>query len=107
MKTTSKVAFVAVFICMAGYSVYASQQETELSELALANIEALAQSESNCAEWTKKQCYTVFSTEYGMDYYATCPETTMGGIGECGAIESHKPAGVSIINECLQCIREY
>lgn len=30
-------------------------------------------------------------TEYGMDYYTTCPETTMGGIGEYGAIESHKP----------------
>lgn len=70
-------------------------------------IEALAQSESNCAEWTKKQCYTAFSTEYGMDYYATCSETTMGGIGECGAIESHKPAGMSLVNECLQCIREY
>lgn len=54
MKNMIKVAFVAVFICMAGYGVYASQQETELSELALANIEALAQSESNCAEWTKK-----------------------------------------------------
>lgn len=47
------------------------------------------------------------STEYVMDYYTTCPETTMCGIGEYGAIESHKPAGVSIVNECLQCIREY
>ena len=49
----------------------------------------------------------MISTEYGMDYYATCPETTMGGIGECGAIEFHKSAGVSIVDECLQCIREY
>lgn len=34
MKNMFKVAFVAAFICMAGYSVYASQQEIELSELA-------------------------------------------------------------------------
>ncbi|WP_237038564.1 NVEALA domain-containing protein [Phocaeicola faecalis] len=107
MKKIIRVAFAATFACIAGYGVYTSQQEMELSELALANIEALAQSESNCAEWTKKQCYTAFSTEYGMDYYATCSETTMGGIGECGAIESHKPAGMSLVNECLQCIREY
>lgn len=43
---------------------------------------------------------------YG-DGFATCSETTMDGIGECGAVESHKPAGMYIVNECLQCIREY
>lgn len=107
MKKLTETALVLVVALIAGYGVYTSQQKSELSELALANIEALAQSESNCVEWIKKQCYTVFSSEYGMDYYATCSETTMGGIGECGAVESHKPAGMSIVNECLQCIREY
>ena len=55
MKNMFKVAFVAVFICMAGYGVYSSQQETELSELALANIEALAQGESS-EDFTAKTC---------------------------------------------------
>lgn len=106
-KLVFKFLFATAFTLVAGYSVYSSQQDAEMSDLALANVEALAQSESNCAEWIKKQCYLVFTTDYGIDYYATCPETTMGEIGECGAIESHKPAGMSIISECLECIREY
>ena len=102
-----KTLSVAALTMAVGYDVYSLQQDAEMSDLALANVEALAQSESNCAEWTKKRCYLVFTTDYGMDYYATCLETTMGGIGECGAIETHKPAGMSLINECLECIREY
>ena len=47
MKNFIRVAFAATFTCMAGYGVYSSQQETELSELALANIEALAQNEGS------------------------------------------------------------
>lgn len=41
-----KAIIVAIFALIAGYGVCASQQETEMSELALANVEALAQSES-------------------------------------------------------------
>ena len=37
MKKIIRVAFAATFACIAGYGVYTSQQETELSELALAN----------------------------------------------------------------------
>lgn len=44
-KNIIRTAFVAAFALMAGYSVYTSQQETELSELALANIEAIAKGE--------------------------------------------------------------
>lgn len=45
MKKIIRVAFAATFACIAGYGVYTSQQESGLSELALANVEALAQNE--------------------------------------------------------------
>ena len=44
-KLIKKAAFVAAFALAAGYGVYSSQEEVELSELALANIEALARTE--------------------------------------------------------------
>lgn len=42
-----KTLFVAAFALVAGYTVYSTQQNTEMSDLALANVEALAQNESN------------------------------------------------------------
>lgn len=46
MKKFIKLAFVAVFVTIAGYSVYTSQESDYVSDLMLANVEALAQSES-------------------------------------------------------------
>ena len=37
-----RVALLAVFAFVAGYSVYTSQKETAMSDLAMANVEALA-----------------------------------------------------------------
>ena len=37
-----KTLFVAAFTMAAGYSAYSSQQDAEMSDLALANVEALA-----------------------------------------------------------------
>lgn len=56
MRKALKSAMVLAVALTAGYGVYTSQQETELSELALANVEALANGESNwcrdnCKEW--------------------------------------------------------
>lgn len=45
MKNYIKIAFVAAFAAIAGYSVYTSQKTDIISDLALANVEALAQSE--------------------------------------------------------------
>ena len=42
-----KTLFVAAFALVAGYTVYSTQQNTEMSDLAMANVEALAQNESN------------------------------------------------------------
>lgn len=46
MKNFVKIGFVAVFAAIAGYGVYTSQKSELMSDLALANVEALAQSES-------------------------------------------------------------
>ncbi len=45
MKKVIKLAFVAAFVAVAGYGVYANQTSNAMSDLALANVEALARSE--------------------------------------------------------------
>ena len=48
MKTLFKFAFVAAIAAVAGYNVYKSQSVMNgMSDFALANVEALARSESN------------------------------------------------------------
>lgn len=55
MKKFLKFAFVAIFAATAGYGVYASQKAEALSDLALANVEALAVGETtttwDCEGW--------------------------------------------------------
>ena len=43
MKKIKSIAFVAAFAAIAGYGVFVNQKTDEMSELTLANIEALAQ----------------------------------------------------------------
>ena len=50
-KNIIRAAFVAAFAFIAGYCVYTSQQETEMSDLAMANVEALAGGETSTS-WT-------------------------------------------------------
>ena len=40
-----KLVFASAFALVAGYSVYASQKKVEMSDLAMANVEALADNE--------------------------------------------------------------
>lgn len=58
MKKFMKVAFVAIFAVTAGYGVYSSQKADVMSELALANVEALASGEGGNGE---NQCYQVYT----------------------------------------------
>lgn len=68
-----KCAVAAVFVAAAGYGVYQTQvEDMAMSEIALANVEALGWGEGQCAEWIMKKCYDDFSTEYGPHYYASC-----------------------------------
>lgn len=45
-NTMTKIIFASIFISITGYGVYKSKQKVELSDLTIANIEALAQSET-------------------------------------------------------------
>ena len=45
-KVILKLTLVAAFVVSAGYSLYTSQVNEDLSDLALANIEALARGEN-------------------------------------------------------------
>ena len=45
-KTILRATFIAAFAFVAGYGIYASQQEVEMSDLAMTNVEALAGGES-------------------------------------------------------------
>ena len=47
MKKFVKIAFVAAFAAIAGYGVYANQKADTMSDLMLANVEALAGGESS------------------------------------------------------------
>lgn len=47
MKRYIKMAFVAAFVAIAGFGVYTSQKSDAISDLALANVEALASYEVN------------------------------------------------------------
>ena len=59
MKRIIKLSLVAVFACVAGYNVYQSQKQVELSGLMLENVEALAGGEGGggCPKtrWNSKQ----------------------------------------------------
>lgn len=66
MKKVIKLAFVAAFVAVAGYGVYANQTSDAMSDLALANVEALAQSEgsgsSGCRYRMASRCGVVDSS---------------------------------------------
>uniref|UniRef100_UPI004024B945 NVEALA domain-containing protein n=1 Tax=Bacteroides uniformis TaxID=820 RepID=UPI004024B945 len=46
MKKIMKIAFVATFAAVAGYGVYTNQKVDTMTDLMLANVEALANDES-------------------------------------------------------------
>ena len=85
MKTVFKTISVAAFAIVAGYSVYASQHEVEMSDLAMANVEALANDEGS---GEKAYCWTQFSG--GLAWPRQCPScerlpfaTGLGTAGTC------------------------
>ena len=79
MKKVVKLAFVAAFVAVAGYGVYANQTSDAMSDLALANVDALAQGESGgggsycCAPYSIV-CYYVLGggVVYGLKLPLPC-----------------------------------
>ena len=67
-----KVAFVAIFAAIAGYGVYTSQKADVMSELALANVEALASGESST---TNRYQTMGYCAPLNMNYMCTSRRT--------------------------------
>ena len=68
MKKFMKIAFVAAFAAIAGYGVYANQKVDTMSDLMLANVEALARYEVN------PDCLRCTSGNTGCYCYKTYPD---------------------------------
>lgn len=62
MKKIIKIAFIAVFAAVAGYGIYTNQKSETMSDLMLANMDALAA---------------------GEDVEITCSRTCSDGVGRC------------------------
>ena len=72
MKRFLKYAFVAAFAAIAGYGVYASQKSDAMSDLALANVEALASGESST---TNRYQTMGYCAPLNMNYMCTSRRT--------------------------------
>lgn len=72
MKKITKIAFIAAFVAVAGYGVYANQQSEIMSDLMLANVEALASGESGT---TRYQTMGTCSMWGGITYRCTSQYT--------------------------------
>ena len=72
MKKFMKIAFVAAFVAVAGYGVYASQKSDVMSDLALANVEALASGESST---TNRYQTMGYCAPLNMNYMCTSRRT--------------------------------
>ena len=80
-KNILKATLVAAFTLLAGYNVYSSQKAEGMSDLALANVEALADAREKYIEggtcwgtgtdWTNVTCYGCYTICCGahMDVY--------------------------------------
>lgn len=77
-KIIRKAAFVTAFALAAGYGVYSSQEAVELSDLALANVEALANFELGEGGYTRNTGQCSHPVEY--KHWVSC---TRGGSEDC------------------------
>ena len=102
LKIFLAVLFTAIALA-AGWNYSQSQNEVELSDLALANVEALARwEEEGWGPTVVKDCYTAFSG-YDSNIYLTCSQYSSDTSVHylCGAATSQKPAwGVTFVGKC-------
>lgn len=81
MRKITKIAFVAAFTAIAGYGIYENLKIDTMSNLALINVEALANDEGDC-HYTNG--YRVFTSSSGGAYNCcqiwvpNAPDTTQG-----------------------------
>lgn len=66
-KRILKIVFASAFALVAGYSVYASQQKVEMTDLSMTNVEALANGEvdiSYICQGNIKACYDDYYNQF-------------------------------------------
>lgn len=78
MKKFIKIVFVTVFATVAGYGIYTTQKTDSISDLALANVEALAQNESGkdvycCGNYGNCMYTVTGEVVHGIKYHLPCP----------------------------------
>lgn len=79
-KKKLKLVFASAFALMVGCSIYTKQQKIEMSDLAMANVEALASGESSeICKWKRVK------DDYGNIYHA-CLSNGDGDKCSCGSI---------------------
>lgn len=88
MKKIIKMTFVAAFAAIAGYGVYTNQNKNAMSDLALANIEALADNSEYVIGTigTNWKTYRITCTKtVGFDYIFVNTTTTTYETDACGS----------------------
>lgn len=93
MRNVLKIMLVSTLILISGYNVYISQQEeVEMSDLAMANVEALAEGEgrllvgcdgSSVVIICKRTCWSCYREYIAVNGYGK--STGFKGQCECGA----------------------
>ena len=72
MKKVIKLAFVAAFVAVAGYGVYANQTSDAMSDLVLANIDAQADNYEKIYLFVVDiSCFTEFDKNRDKGFYKT------------------------------------
>lgn len=77
-KKILSAMFAVVIIAIAGYNVYLNQTKSDLSKMALANVEALA--EGDYATGTLDDCNKLCVTDYNCYCHITYPGSDIEGI---------------------------
>lgn len=70
-KKILSAMFAVAIITVAGYNLYANQENNEKVNMILANIEALASDEGNKLEWYPKKDTDILSTQTIVDSIGT------------------------------------
>ena len=78
MKKIMRVAFVAAFAAIAGYGIYTNQKVDTMSDLMLANVEALASGESGqnvywCGNYGDCMLILGGGVVKGIKFFSPCP----------------------------------
>lgn len=92
-KTFITAAVFAAVALFSGINAYNNSSEVKLSDLALANVEALANDgEGGDGGIAIMICYPSFSNVLDTSPHFSCSETSdTGVIYECGAVSNYQP----------------